>query len=65
MAAAKAYVKARTAQANQIRGLLSEFGIMFPQGIGYLYGRIPDILADVTTRCEGQCVPCYAGCSHS
>ena len=30
------YVKARTAQANQIRGLLSEFGIVVPQGINNL-----------------------------
>ena len=41
-----AYVKARTAQANQMRGLLSEFGIILPQGIGQLYRRVPDILAD-------------------
>lgn len=27
------FVKARTAQANQIRGLLSEFGLTIPQGI--------------------------------
>ncbi len=27
------FVKARTAQANQIRGLLSEFGLIIPQGI--------------------------------
>ena len=41
-----AYVKARTAQANQMRGLLSEFGIILPQGIGQVYRRVPDILAD-------------------
>ena len=29
------FVKARTAQANQIRGLLGEFGLIVPQGIGY------------------------------
>src|SRR5678815_1539716 len=29
-----ACVKARTAQANQLRGLLGEFGIVLPQGIG-------------------------------
>jgi transposase len=40
------YVKARTAQANQMRGLLSEFGIILPEGIGQLYRRVPDILAD-------------------
>ncbi len=30
------FVKARTAQANQIRGLLGEFGLIIPQGIGQL-----------------------------
>jgi len=40
------FVKARTAQANQIRGLLSEFGIVLPQGIGQLCRRIPEILED-------------------
>jgi transposase len=30
------YVKARTAQANQIRGLLSEYGMVLPQGIKLL-----------------------------
>jgi len=41
-----AYVKARTAQANQMRGLLSEFGIILPAGIAHLYRQVPDILAD-------------------
>jgi transposase len=48
-----AYVKARTAQANQIRGLLSEFGIVLPQGIGQLYRRIPDILEDAENALPG------------
>jgi len=39
-------VKARTAQANQIRGLLHEFGITLPQGIGYIAQRLPAILED-------------------
>jgi transposase len=39
-------VKARTAQANQIRGLLSEFGIAIPQGIRSIKTRIPEILED-------------------
>lgn len=38
------WVKARTAQANQIRGLLSEFGLIVPQGIGYITSRVPAIL---------------------
>lgn len=37
-------VKARTAQANQIRGLLSEFGLIVPQGIVHLYQRVPALL---------------------
>ncbi len=38
------FVKARTAQANQLRGLLSEFGIVMPQGIHSVKKRIPEIL---------------------
>src|SRR3990170_1318723 len=34
-------VKARTAQANQIRGLLSEFGLIIPPGIAYIHKRVP------------------------
>lgn len=30
------WIKARTAQANQIRGLLSEFGLIVPRGIGHI-----------------------------
>jgi transposase len=40
------FVKARTAQANQIRGLLSEFGIVISQGIHAIVKRIPEILED-------------------
>jgi transposase len=39
-------VKARTAQANQIRGLLSEFGIVIPQGMAHIAQRLPEILED-------------------
>jgi len=44
--ARQGFVKARTAQANQIRGLLSEFGIVIPQGIQSIKKRIPEILED-------------------
>lgn len=44
--ARQGFVKARTAQANQIRGLLSEFGIVIPQGIRSIEVRIPEILED-------------------
>lgn len=42
----QAIVKTRTAQANQIRGLLGEYGIVIPQGITWLRRRIPEILED-------------------
>ena len=44
--ARQGFVKARTAQANQIRGLLAEYGIVIPQGIGHIAKRLPDILED-------------------
>ena len=42
------FVKARTAVANQIRGLLSEFGLVLPQGIQILRHRLSELLDDAT-----------------
>jgi len=39
-------VQDRTAQVNRLRGLLSEFGIIIPQGFGEARRTIPVILAD-------------------
>jgi len=39
-------IKARTAQANQLRGLLAEFGIVVPQGMTTLFRELPGILED-------------------
>jgi transposase len=44
------FVRARTAQANQIRGLLSEFGIVVPQGIAHLARRVPELIEDATNE---------------
>lgn len=44
--ARQGFVKARTAQGNQIRGLLSEFGIVMPQGISQITKQVPEILED-------------------
>ncbi len=44
--ARQGFVKARTAQANAIRGLLGEFGIVMPQGMTSLAKRVPEILED-------------------
>jgi transposase len=44
--ARQGFVRARTAQGNQIRGLLSEFGIVIPQGIRSIMKQMPEILED-------------------
>jgi len=44
--ARQGFVAARTAQANQLRGLLSELGLVIPKGIGHLERQIPAILED-------------------
>jgi transposase len=47
------FVKARTAQANQIRGLLAEYGIVMPVGIDNIGKRLPDILEDGENNLPG------------
>jgi len=39
-------IKARTAQANQLRGLLAEFGLIVPQGMARLIQEVKDMIAD-------------------
>ncbi len=49
------FVKARTAQANQIRGLLAEFGLVMPQGIVNVRQRVPPMLEARPTSCRCRC----------
>ena len=51
--ARQGFVKARTAQANQIRGLLAEYGIVVPQGIIHIAKRLPAILEDGENELPG------------
>jgi transposase len=44
--ARQGFVKARTAQVNQIRGLLTEFGIVIRQGLHHVVASVPGILED-------------------
>ena len=44
--ARQGFVKARTPQANQLRSLLAEFGMVLPQGIHVLLRRVPMIISD-------------------
>lgn len=41
-----AVVKTRTALANQLRGLLTEFGLVAPQGLQHLHRVLPELLED-------------------
>lgn len=43
-------VKARTAQVNQIRGLLAEYGIVVAKGVGQVRRALPRILEDGENR---------------
>ena len=52
--ARQGFVEARTAQSNQIRGLLSEFGIVIPKGIKSVYQQVPDILEDSENGLPGM-----------
>jgi len=47
------FIKARTAQANQIRGLLGEYGLIIPQGIGHIARRVPQLLEDASNELPG------------
>lgn len=48
------FIKARTAQANQIRGLMAEFGLIIPQGIGHIATRVPALIEDATNELPGS-----------
>lgn len=52
--ARQGFVKARTAQANQIRGLLAEYGFIIPQGIGHIAKRVPEIIEDGANDLPGS-----------
>jgi len=50
----ESFVHARTAQANQIRGLLLEFGLIVPQGMRHIYARVPDLIEDANNELPGR-----------
>lgn len=51
--ARQGFVRARTAQANQLRGLLAEYGITLPQGISHVAHRLPQIIEDADHELPG------------
>lgn len=46
-------VKARTAQGNQIRGVLAEFVLIVPQGMGHITRRVPKLIEDASNELPG------------
>ena len=48
------FVAARTAQANQIRGLLGEFGLVIPQGLAHIAKRVPDLIEDASNELPAE-----------
>ena len=51
--ARQGFVRARTASANQLRGLLVEYGLTLPQGISHVTKRLPEILEDAGNDLPG------------
>ena len=51
--ARQGFIKQRTAQGNQIRGLLAEFGLVVPQGLGHLFAQLPALLEDADNGLPG------------
>jgi transposase len=43
----------RTALCNQLRGLLAEYGLVFPKGVATLRRRLPELLEDGENRLSG------------
>lgn len=61
--ARQGFVKARTAQANQLRGLLSEFGLVMPQGIHHVSTKMPAIIDDAENGLPNPCASYLRACT--
>lgn len=51
--AREGFIKTRTATANQVRGLLAEFGLVLPRGIAKLAEHVPILLEQAASRVPG------------
>lgn len=47
-------VRARTAQANQIRGLLAEFDLVVPKGLAHIAKQVPELIEDASNELTGS-----------
>ncbi len=57
-----ARVGERTALCNQIRGLLAEYGIVLPQGVGTVRKRLPELLEEADNGLSDFFRPLLADC---
>lgn len=51
--AREGFIGDRTATSNRIRGLMSEFGLIIPQGIGHVRNKVPDLIEDASIELPG------------
>jgi transposase len=49
------YVNGRTALVNQVRGLLAEYGMVVPRGVGRFRKVLPEVLEDGENRLTPRC----------
>lgn len=52
--ARQGFVRPRTAQANQMRGLLGEFGLVMPRGITSIAQHVPQLIEDASNELPGS-----------
>jgi transposase len=48
------FIKARTAQDNQIRGFLAEYGLILPKGISQISSHVPELIEDASNELPGR-----------
>src|SRR5690554_5286804 len=52
--AREGFIVDRTATANRIRGLMAEYGLIIPQGIGHVRSKVPELIEDATNELPGM-----------
>ena len=52
--AREGFIVDRTATANRIRGLMAEYGLILPQGIGHVRSKVPELIEDATNELPGM-----------
>jgi len=52
--ARQGFVKARTAQGNQIRGLMGEYGLVVPKSLANLARQVPELIEDASNELPGS-----------